>query len=222
MPSNDYIPGTDDGFATWGSQFAQNISLSPSTYMLTPAQAAAIQSAVDLYIAKLAIADNAMTRNVGTIADKDDAKATAMELCRGYAMLIKQNSGIADADKLFIGVRPINTSREPIDPPSTSPLINIVGQTPGVQSLRVADSTTPDSRARPFGCANVQLFLGIGTTEPLPQAQCQFLGAFTRSHIDVDFSETDDGKLATFYARWANQKGEVGPWSLPISMRIAA
>jgi len=25
-----------------------------------------------------------------------------------------------------------------------------------------------------------------------------------------------------YYARWANAKGEVGPFSLPISMRIAA
>lgn len=222
MAGTDYIPATDDGFATWGSNFALNINLSPSTYMLTVGQAAAIQSAVDLYVAKLAIADNEMTRNVGTIADKDDAKATASEICRGYAMMIKQNSGIADADKLFIGVRPVNTTREPIDPPSTAPLLNILGATPGVQSLRVADTTTPDSKSRPFGASNLQLFLGIGTEEPLPQAQCSFYGAFTRSAIDVEFSENDDGKIATFYGRWANQKGKVGPWSLPVSMRIAA
>jgi hypothetical protein len=38
----------------------------------------------------------------------------------------------------------------------------------------------------------------------------------------VDFTEDKDGKVATYYARWASVRGEVGPWSLPISMRIAA
>lgn len=39
MPTNDYIPPTDEGFRTWAENFAQNISANPALFMLTAAQA---------------------------------------------------------------------------------------------------------------------------------------------------------------------------------------
>ncbi len=30
------------------------------------------------------------------------------------------------------------------------------------------------------------------------------------------------GKFATYFARWTNFKGELGPWSAPVTMQIAA
>ena len=53
-------------------------------------------------------------------------------------------------------------------------------------------------------------------------AQSQFYGKFTRNPIEVAFDETKDGKNATYRARWASQRGEVGPWSVPVTFRIAA
>jgi hypothetical protein len=218
----DYIPASDDGFRTWGSNFATNIAANPGLYMMTPAEADGVTAVVQDFIDKLEIADNELTRTKQTIADKDDARSIAESLCRQYAILIKENAGITDGDKLSIGVRPVNPSRERIDVPTTSPLLNIVGQLPGQMTLRYADSSTPDSRARPFGAASLQIFLGISDEEPAPIASCQFLGAFSRNPVDVEFSEADDKKSATFYARWASARGEVGPWSLPVTMTIAA
>lgn len=219
---SDYIPGTDDGFRTWAVNFATNIGATPGTYMLTAAQAASILTAVNDYVAKLAIADNELTRNKQTVADKDDARAATEALCRQYAMLIKENAGITDGDKLVIGVRPINPNREPINVPMTSPLINILGNTPGSQTLRYSDTLTPDSRAKPFGASELQLYMAKTESENAPLTEAQFYGKFTRNPIAVEFSEADDGLIATYYARWASPRGEVGPWSIPISMRIAA
>lgn len=219
---SDYIPSNDDGFRTFAENFAGNITAAPAAYMLTPGQAASIQGVVDTFVAKLAIAQNELTRTKSTIADKDDARSIAESLIREYAIDIKNNDGIPDAQKLAIGVRPINPSREPIAAPSSPPLLNVLGNLPGVQSLRYADSNTPDSRSKPFGATELQLFRGIGDTESLPLAECQFYAKITRNPIEVDFSEADDGKIATYYARWANAKGETGPWSVPVSFRIAA
>jgi hypothetical protein len=218
----DYIPSNEDGFQTWGLNFANTISGNPPQWMLTAAQALSIQNAVDDFVAKKIIANTELTRNKQTIADKDDARSIAETMCRQYAMMIKDNIGITDGDKLLVGVRPINPDRENIDPPSTQPLLNILGNTPGIQTVVYADTTTPDSKAKAPGATSLQLFRGIGTEENLPVSQCQFYGAMTRNPIDVEFDEDDDGKISTFYARWANAKGEVGPFSLPISMRIAA
>lgn len=222
MATSDYIPASDDGFRTFAENFAANITANPALYMLTPAQASSIQGVVDDYVARLAVSSNETTRTRTTIADKDDARSVAETMIRQYAIDIKYNEGITDGDKLAIGVRPVNPNREPIDPPTTQPLLNVLGNLPGVQSLRYADSGTPDSRAKPFGVTELQLFRGVGATEPLPLSECRFYGKFTRNPVDVTFTETDDGQIATYYGRWATAKGDVGPWSVPVSFRIAA
>ncbi len=222
MPSTDYIPREDANFRTWAEHFASHLSATPELFMLTPAQAASIQSVVDDFVTALAVATDEATRTKPSIAAKDDARAVAETLCRQYAILIKDNTGIDDDDKIMIGVRPINPNREAIECPQTSPLISILGNTPGSQTLRFADTTTPDSKAKPFGASELQLFRGMGEEETAPLSDCRFYGKFTRNPIGVEFQETDDGKMATYYARWCSVRGEVGPWSLPISMRIAA
>jgi hypothetical protein len=222
MPDNDYIPRDDANFQIWANTFGTRIAAAPQTYMMTAAQAASIQSAVADFAAALAISSAEATRNMGTVADKNDARFIAENLCRQYAMLIKENAGILDSDKIWVGVRPENSERTPINCPQSSPLLSILGNTPGTQTVVYADTTTPDSKAKPFGAANLQLMVGIGTVEPAPLSTCQFYGAFTKNPIAVEFGEADDGKIATFYGRWASARGETGPWSLPISMRIAA
>ena len=223
MSTTDYIPHTDDGFRTWAVYYATNISAGPGTYQLTAAQAASIQSVVDDFVAKLLIADNELTRNKQTVADKEDAKAIAISLCRNYAILIKENSGISDGDKLAIGVRPINPNRDPINVPMTSPIVTILGNTPGSQTLQFRDPTEPDSKAKPFGATELQLFLAItDSDDPAPLDTARFHSKVTRNPIAVEFNQADDGKMATYYARWASARGEFGPWSLPAAMRIAA
>jgi uncharacterized small protein (DUF1192 family) len=189
---------------------------------LTSAQGLSIQAAVDDFVDKLAICSNEATRTRPTVAAKDDARSACESLCRQYAILIKDNAGISDDDKIAIGVRPVNPNREPVDCPQTSPLLNIIGATPGSQTLRYADSNTPDSKAKPFGASELQIFLAVGTTENAPLSDARFYGKFTKNPIAVEFGEADNGKFATYYARWASVRGETGPWSVACSMAIAA
>jgi hypothetical protein len=88
--------------------------------------------------------------------------------------------------------------------------------------VRFADSTDPERRARPFGAANLQLFVAIGTTPSSDENAGSLYGCYTKGPVAVAFDPDDDGKVATYFARWASSKGEFGPWSLPVSMRIAA
>jgi hypothetical protein len=218
----DYIPRDDADFGIWATTYATRLAASPGTYMMTLAQATAIQALVDDFLVKLAIARDPGTKNQGTVADKNAARFAAEDLCRQYAILIKQNAGITDADKIYVGVRPVNPDREPIQCPQTPPLLNILGNLPGQQTVVYADTATPDSKAKPFGASELQLFMAVGTTESAPLSEAAFLGKFTRNPIQVDFTEAQDGKIATFYGRWASVRGETGPFSLPVSMRIAA
>jgi hypothetical protein len=222
MPTNDYIPSEDSGFRDWATVFASHLTGNPPAYLLSPAQALSVQSAVDDFVAKYQIAIDPATRTKANIIAKDDARSIAETLCRQYAMIIKETPGISDEDKVNAGVRPPNPSKQPIDCPQTSPIVTIIGNTPGSQTLQYRDPTEPLSRARPFGASELQMFLAISETENAPLSQAKFIGKFTRNPISVEFTEADNGKFATYYGRWASVRGETGPWSLPVSMAIAA
>lgn len=220
--AESFIP-TQEGLAlTFMQTFAAGIATSPATYQLSSIDSAAISAAVDLFAAKYAIALDPATRTSVSVAQKDDARNSAEALVRQYAINIKFNAGISDPAKIAIGVRPVNHSRTPITVPASSPLMNVLAATPGSHTLRYADTMTPDSAAKPFGAASIQIFRTIGPEPTTDDGAALFYGAFTKNPIGVAFDAADDGKVATYYARWADRKGQVGPWSLPVSMRIAA
>jgi hypothetical protein len=196
----DFIPSQDPQALIWMQTFSAGISANPSLYLLTAPDAATIAAAVHEFDLALAESSDPATRTAVTVAQKDDSRTAAEAVCRQFAILIKYNAGISDPDKIAIGVRPVNPSREPIECPQTSPLLNVIAATPGVQTLRYADSTTP-------------------ITDP---EAARFYGKFTRNPIGVDFEAADNGKQATYFARWASRRGETGPWSLPVTMAIAA
>jgi hypothetical protein len=220
--ASDYIPNEDGQALTWMQTFSAGITASPATYDLVAADATAIDAAVDAFAAAYAISSNPATRTPVAINTKDEKRAEAEAICRQYASQIKVNNGVTDSNKIAIGVRPVNTERTPVGQPTTSPLLNIVANTPGVQELRYADSLTPDSGAKPEGVGSLQLFVAVDTAPATDPEAADFQAAHTRNPVRVEFDAADDGKVATYFARWANAKGEVGPWSLPVSMRIAA
>jgi hypothetical protein len=69
---------------------------------------------------------------------------------------------------------------------------------------------------------SLQLFVAIADTPTVDENDAVFVGNFTKNPIAVAFSPEDDGKCATWFARWQSRKGDTGPWSLPVTMRIAA
>lgn len=218
----DFMPDKDPQALLFMQNFATIIAANPAIYQLTAPDAAAITAAVAAFDTALTTATNPSTRTHVTVAIKDDARTAAEQLVRQFAALIKFNAGISDPDKIAIGVPPVNNSREPVDCPQTSPLLNIIAATPGKQTLRYADSMTPDSPAKPFGATELQLFRAIGTAPATDPGAAQFYGKFTRNPVAVNFNSADNGKQATYFARWASRRGEVGPWSAPISLAIAA
>ena len=50
----------------------------------------------------------------------------------------------------------------------------------------------------------------------------QFYRAFSANPAQVRFTKAEDGKIATYFARWVSARGETGPWSQPLTMRIVA
>src|SRR4051794_7675091 len=100
--SDSYIP-TPDGLAlTWMQSFASGISGNVAAYQLSAADAANISGVVADFASAYAVAATNSTRTPVTIALKDEKRVIAEQLCRQYAIGIKFNIGISDADKIAI------------------------------------------------------------------------------------------------------------------------
>ncbi|MFG0329675.1 MAG: hypothetical protein ACF8PN_07235 [Phycisphaerales bacterium] len=223
--SGRFIPRADAAALAMLKAFADGIEANPALYMLTPPDAAAIRKAVDAFEAAYRVAKDERTRTKVAVAAKDDARRSAEQIVRQFAGIIKANAGVSDPAKIAIGIRPRGAGGggTPIGEITSSPLLRIIGATPGAHTLRYADANTPERSAKPFGAANLQLFCAL--TDDAPEADppaARFIGAYTRNPIGVEHPHADDGKVATYYARWATRKGVAGPWSNGISMRVAA
>jgi hypothetical protein len=218
----DYIPEADNAAADWMRAFANGLQSAPEAYAISLADAANVGAAVQDFLAALQISSQEITRTKVTVRVKHEKRAAAQQLCRVFAAQIKHNRGIDDALKIAVGVPPLRVSRSPRLVPASSPLLNITGATKGVHHLRYHDTSTPNSRALPFGATQLQLFVAIGKKPAHGESEARLCGCVTKNPVRVKHDSADAGRVATYFARWVSQRGHFGPWSLPASMTIAA
>ena len=139
-------------------------------------------------------------------------------MVRAYSRLIFANGGVLDADKLALGLVIRDIHPTVIPAPATSPVVALVGATPGELTLTFRDQGSPvKSRAKPTGVTSLEFHILYGTTAPAtPEATPYFLDE-TRSPFAVTNPSGSDGKTAFIYGRWKNLKGQTGPWSTMLS-----
>jgi hypothetical protein len=152
---------------------------------------------------------------------KNVARWQAQRLMMLHYHQIKVNAGVSDASKIAANIRPINLNRTRRLAPSTQPALNILAATNGAHTLTYKDSLSV-SKAKPFGAVFLELHANIGADMDPDPGNARLIGDYTRHPVVVAFEHREDGKKATYFARWKGSRGDVGPWSTPVSMRIAA
>jgi hypothetical protein len=220
--SNSYIPSKDGDLEAWLANFKTLIAASPTSYGLVASDATAVTNAYNAWHTAYLAAVNPTTRTKLTVAAKNQQKAIVLGVVRGYAATIRANAAVSDSLKGGLGLHVRDTTPTPVPPPSTFPTLIITEPMRGLQDLNAHDSTTPNKRAKPSGTAGILLFRAIGATAATDQAEADFLSFVSRTEFKATFDPADNGKTATYFARWTNSKGEVGPWGPAASMPIAA
>jgi hypothetical protein len=222
MSTRDYIPAREEQMRAWGVNFDTLLTANPALYGLQAGDAATVHAYVAAFTVALDAAVNPGTRTIATVAAKDGAKAAMLDILRGYAQQVRNNQGVSNANKAALGLTLVDPTPTPVPAPVTAPLLALVAATPGVQTLRFADASTPDKRAKPAGTIGMQLFVAIAATMPAggPDA-ARFKAFVTRQPFGVTFDPADKGLTAYYYARWQTRTGLVGPWSAVGAMVIA-
>ena len=218
----DYIPTEVDGRDAWLGSFAHQLSLTPGEYGQTAASIAGVVSAIDAAHAAWLVANQTATRTADSIASRDALTADAVAQVRVLAKLIKAAPGVSDAALLRLGLRPNSTSRTPIYVPDTRPGLMVLGGVTGSQTLTFNNPDDPTRRGKPFGARSIQVWVCVNAQPVADVAQARLLGNYTRGPIGVAFDAADNGKTATYFARWQGTRGDLSPVSAPVSMTIAA
>ena len=220
--SNSYLPSKDADLDTWLNNFKTLIAASPTTYGVVAGDATAITNAYTNWHTAYLAAANPSTRTKVTVGTKNDQKVIVLGVVRGYAATIRANAAVSNGLKEGLGLHVRDTQPTPVPPPTTYPTLIITEPMRSKQDLDAHDSTTPNKRGKPPGTAGLLLFRAIGTIPATEPTQAQFLSFVTRAAYQSTFGPADNGKTATYFARWTNSKGEVGPWGPAVSMPIAA
>jgi len=219
--AGSYMPSGDSAFRDWLANFSSLIAADPVRYGLTAGDAAVISNHATSYEAVYLPSKQPTTRTPALVQQKDAVKASAMASCRVYAMLIKNNAGVTDDDKVALGLHVNDTTPTPIPAPTTAPLLAIQAAFSGEHIIRYADESTPTSRAKPAGATLIEIYQNVSPGPDPVIASATSVGLFGKQPIHVSQDQANTGLTATYFGRWVTARGLVGPWSLPVAMTIA-
>lgn len=217
-----YLPLKDSLLDGWALNFQTLIAASPTSYGLVAADATAITAAYTAWHTAYLAAVNPTTRTKATVSAKNEQKANLLGVVRAYAATLRANRAVSDELKIGLGLHVADRVPTPVPAPSTKPVLAIERIEQGFQDIRATDEATPSSRARPQGAAGLLIYRAIGPAAVSDPAQATFLTFVGRPQVQSQFTSADAGKTVTYFARWTNAKGEVGPWSSALSSAIAA
>lgn len=219
--STSYIPTRENALATWVLNFSTLIAATPGAYGLMASDAVTITTAVNLFTAALTLALNPATKTKATVTDKNAKRSAMLATLRQYAQVIKRNQGVSNEAKIALGLTINDSGRSPVPAPTTEPIIVLASAAPLHQTIRFADSTAPDRRAKPAGVKGLMLALTVGTTPPTDLSNLPVYGIATKQPYLVGFNMADKGKTAFYFGRWITGTGLVGPWSAMAQLTVA-
>ena len=162
--------------------------------------------------------NTAKTAYDAALENKDDARIAAEAMIRSVVAIIQKNPNTTDADRAAAGITIPKGTHTPSTTPDTTPMLQEVDQTTrAILRLYIADSTTPESRAKPANARCVEIREQIGGTAPVDPETMAFLAMESRMPYRADFDATDVGKTVWFAFRWIGKNNQPGPWSGVVS-----
>lgn len=220
--STPFIPNRDADFNPWLENFATLISANPSAYGLSAGDAAEVAGAYAKWQAAYAVATAPTTRTGPSIAEKDACRAATVVIVRRLAGLVRANAAVPESLKLGLGVRTRGPGQSRTPVPTECPSLSVIGLSLASHQLAAGDNVFGPQRAKPRGAAALLVVRTIADTPANDPNEATFLTLATRNRFTSRFQTADGGKIATYFARWANSKGQLGPWSGPVWMQVAA
>jgi hypothetical protein len=217
---SDYIPPNDADFNTWQDNFVAYVDKNLAALGLTAADLTPITAAQSLW--KSAYADHiaAQAAAQGASQAKKTARDDYVNLVRPLVRRLQSNSTVADSQRAGMGVTVRDAARTPFGPPPTRPVGSIDTSQRLRHTINFSDETTPKRRAKPDGVLGCEIWVKVGDPAPTDPHDLRFLATDTATPYVAEYDGAAAGKVAYYWLRWVNHKGETGPWSQAVSATV--
>jgi hypothetical protein len=220
--TRDYIPRSDADFNTWLTTFMSAIDTRGTALGVIAGEVEALQTARNAWITALAEHNEAQVVATTATQIKNQARENLEDLARATVRRLQTHPNIQDSDRLAFGINTRSTARTQAPAPSTRPVAQVDTGQRLRHTITFSDETTPNSRAKPDGIRGCEIWVKVGEAPPASPSELTFLALDTASPYVTDYDGTDAGKTAHYMLRWANTRGEQGPWSQTVSATITA
>lgn len=226
MANRNYIPSKLGDRQLWYQNFSDYIAANFLAIGLLEADATLVIATNNAFQAAYQLAQTAETRTAATIAAMVTADNAMRTTARQYSQVVNNNPATTDEQRASMQIT-IRTAPPfgRISAPDTWPVMSIRSIGPLQHTLQYHDSSFPSNtknRSKPFGAANMALYMHVGATPPADPAASVFVGNFTRMPVTVEHDPASAGQTAFYYARWVTARGLTGPLVGPVSATVAA
>jgi hypothetical protein len=222
--------------------FAATLAGDPERYRVSDEEVNLLTRRAREFRAAFTKASGFGTRNGQSVMEKKAKRREAERLLRVHMNLIRADPSIGRGDKAVLNIteRPEKLKRRecPKSPPVLRYLYSIdaIGGGPGRHVLEFAE-LHGSGGGKPLHAARLELFVELAPVGPPGDAACVprdpcdvargasgrpwYLRSFTASPIEVEFPVPMSGPmLVVYWGRWADGKGNVGPFSKTCVARV--
>ena len=222
MSNYDYVPAADAEFNVWQAGVVTDAQTNAEKWGINADDLTKLVSIKGEWDTAWGKAGNRNNRLPSDVQAKNDARKKYEKALRDFVgQWLSKNPRVTDADRTQMGLTVKNGSHSPVVTPETSPVVSVDFSTRLQHSVYFADEATPQSKAKPEGVHGCEVWMKTGGSAPVSEAELLYKGVCTRSPFTINFPATDVAKMAYYWLRWVNSKGETGPWSSQASAIVA-
>ncbi|MHC6202137.1 hypothetical protein ACYULU_02970 [Breznakiellaceae bacterium SP9] len=158
----------------------------------------------------------------GKRASKNQTKNAMVHVMRDFANTsIRFNKKMDDADKLFLGIRPLDTTNTSHGTPTSQPITEVVNSANHFEHKVRALNTLTGGTSKPDDACGVLFGWQVGGERPAVGSDLLKTKYSRRTTLTVTHTEADKAKTAYYASCYENDKGDQGTWS-PIMEAVIA
>jgi len=137
---------------------------------------------------------------------------------------VQKNPLVTNADRVAMGVPPLNKTRKRSAVPTTVPQVDLKignGNIIHIFFKQGVDEQGVGRRGKPDGVSHAEVAINIGDPAPASADDCLTHLHKGRSPYQLQTTPADVGKRLYVFARWVNPRHEPGPWTTaPLTLVI--
>jgi len=243
-----FIPSGDRDFASMARVFADYAEKDAARFSIAASQIEKLNAAVEAYRSALAATMRSDTEGPRSTRIKNAARQECEAVVRAVARTIRACESLTDVDRMQFNMTARPERAKARSCPQVAPVLTFMGNADGGRHvLKYGNDFDRGSKAKPKGAARLEVFVDlvpppqlregmpkhiasydptIGGQVPVHPMQTSgrlwYVGSFTTSKFTVPFPVVGDGTpmLVCYWARWADARGGVGPFSQTCVARV--